>query len=312
MNVDSIASSFILVAAPGLAGIRILMWLLPGERRLPILLTGGLGVGIGLFLMVQMALLRFAPVQATAVGVHLLMLPPAILAVVSLARGGFTWGVPRGWAVAAAGLLSLITIGAIANFSAGVWTDASNENLTVRMAMAAHMARGDWPPMDPYAPEFERLYRYAAQAWVAALMRLSGAGLFEATLAVTIASVWATVGGIFATVGLLRNYLGRADGSRGLCHGGSFKLPRTLEGAVWRVHAFAGLRTFVARPGTCSRIHGKPRLCPATRQRFHARGGLGGWVWRRRAGDSRVPARVAEGRMCGRRSPQLRHHGGRL
>lgn len=207
--------AFVLAVVPALGGIWIFKWILPSERRLPIVLSGGSGVGIGIFLMVQMALLRFVPVQAAVVVVHVLASPLAILTLIDLKRRGFTWDISRGWTVLGLGLLSLVMIGTIANFSAGVWTSASNENLVVRMAMAAHMARSAWPPMDPYAPEFERLYRYTGQAWVAALMRVSGGGLFEATLAVTLVSIWATVAGIFATVSLMRNYLARLMGSAG-------------------------------------------------------------------------------------------------
>jgi hypothetical protein len=153
------------------------------------------------------------PVQAAVV--HLLVLPLAILTLIDLKRRGFTWDISRGWTVLGLGLFSLVMIGSIANFSAGVWTSASNENLVVRMAMAAHMARSAWPPMDPYAPEIERLYRYTGQAWVAALMRVSGGGLFEATLAVTLVSIWAIVAGIFATVSLMRNYLAGLMGAAG-------------------------------------------------------------------------------------------------
>lgn len=207
--------AFVLAVVPALGGIWIFKWILPSERRLPIVLSGGAGVGVGIFLMVQMALLRFVPVQAAVVVVHLLALPLAILTLIELKKRGFTWDISRGWTVLGLGLLSLVIIGTIANFSAGVWTSASNENLVVRMAMAAHMARSPWPPMDPYAPEFERLYRYTGQAWVAALMRVSGGGLFEATLAVTLVSIWAIVAGIFATVSLMRNYLAGLMGAAG-------------------------------------------------------------------------------------------------
>ncbi len=207
MSLSDLILAFVLAGVPWLAGLRLVMWLAPGESRLPILLGAGGGVGIGAFLMTLMILLRFLPVEGAVRGVFIVCAALAIWAAVELRRRRPGWDISSGWSILVFGLLGVVVVGAAMNFASGVWNGATHENLAVRMAMTAHMAAGDWPPADPYAPGVERLYRYTAQAWGASVMRIGGVGLFEAVLAITITSVVAIFGGIFATVASLRNYL---------------------------------------------------------------------------------------------------------
>ena len=206
MSFFDIVVAFLLVAIPWIAGLRLVIWFAPKERRLPVLLGAAGGVGIGFFLMTLMALLRTVPVEwavgMTFVAYSLL----AVWAVVVVWQRDLTWDVSRGWTVLAIGLVSLMATGAAIHFASGIWNGATHENLVVRMAMTSQMARADWPPGDPYAPDFERLYRYTGQAWGAAVMRAGGVGLFEAILAITLVSFTAVVGAIFATVAAMRGY----------------------------------------------------------------------------------------------------------
>ncbi len=194
------------MAIPWVAGLRLVTWFAPKETRLPVLLGAAGGVGIGFFLLTLMALLRLVPVE-WAVGMTFATYSLlAVWAVIAIWQRDLTWDVSRDWTVLAVGLVSLMAVGAAIHFASGIWNGATHENLVVRMAMTSHMARGDWPPGDPYAPDFERLYRYTGQAWGAAVMRVGGVGLFEAILAITMVSFLAVVGAIFATVASMRNY----------------------------------------------------------------------------------------------------------
>ncbi len=207
MSLFELILAFVLAGLPWLAGLRLVVWLVPGESRLPILLGAGGGVGIGAFLLALMTSLRLLPVEVVVRGVFILSVALAIWATTELRRRRLRWDISSGWSVLVFGFLGVVVVGATMNFASGVWNGATHENLAVRMAMTAHMASGDWPPADPYAPGVERLYRYTAQAWGASVMRIGGVGLFEAVLAITITSVVAIFGAIFATVASLRNYL---------------------------------------------------------------------------------------------------------
>lgn len=189
------------------AGVGIVAWLLPQERRLPIVLGGGVAVGHALSIFVLMALLRLLPIGIAVPVVFLLALPPAAFAILSLRRRPYVWGISFGWTVLALSLLTLISVGAVVDLAASVWNGSTHENLVVRMAMAAHAAESPWPVMDPYSPDHQRLYRHAAQVWTAAIMRISGAGLYSASVVTVLASVLAIAGGLFAAVARLRSYL---------------------------------------------------------------------------------------------------------
>ena len=127
---------------------------------------------------------------------YIIFLILAIWAIIELPRNNLIWDISHSWTILGLAVLGIVVTGAAINFSAGVWNGATHENLVVRMAMTAHMAAGDWPPEDPYAPGTERLYRYTAQAWGASLIRISGIGLFEAVLAITTTSTIA----LFVTI----------------------------------------------------------------------------------------------------------------
>lgn len=199
--------AFALALAPGIAGVGAAAWILRDEKRLPVVAGGGFAAGTGMMVCLHLALLRWLDPQAAAIASQALAGLGAIWSAAYLARRRrFIWKAAAAWTFFAIALLSLVTIGAVVDFSASVWNGSTHENLALRMPMTAHMARGDWPIKDVYAPEHERLYRYAAQAWAASLMRASGTGLFAATLAITTVSVWAITGGLFAAIALLRGY----------------------------------------------------------------------------------------------------------
>ncbi len=238
--------AFVLAGLPWLAGIRLVMWLVPGESRLPILLGAGGGIGIGAFLLALMTFLRFLPVEVAVWAVFVLCLALAVWAVADLRRRRLTSDISTGWSFLVFGFLGLVIVGAAMNFASGVWNGATHENLAVRMAMTAHMAAGGWPPDDPYAPGVERLYRYTAQAWAASIMRIADVSLFEAVLAVTVTSVVAIFGGAFATLASLRNYLSgflAAGGFVSAAHAGFLGLWKAPVGefSVSRAEILAGL-----------------------------------------------------------------------
>ena len=192
---------------PGIGGAGLVAWLLPGERRLPVILGGGLAAGNALVIFALMALLRVIPMPLAVLLVFAATLPGAAYFGLRVRRGGYVWNVATGWTVLGLSALGLVSAAAVVDLSSSVWNGATHENLVVRMAMAAHGARGDWPVMDPYSPDHQRLYRHAAQAWTSGLMRISGAGLYPATVVVVVGAVWGIAGGLFAALARLRTYL---------------------------------------------------------------------------------------------------------
>jgi hypothetical protein len=206
MTIANLIVAFSLAGIPWLAGIRLTRWLVPNESRIAIIIGAGSGLGIGLFLMTLMIALRFLPPEIAIIATYIIFLILAIWAIIELPRNNLIWDISHSWTILGLAVLGIVATGAAINFSAGVWNGATHENLVVRMAMTAHMAAGDWPPEDPYAPGTERLYRYTAQAWGASLIRISGIGLFEAVLAITTTSTIALFVTIFATLASLRTY----------------------------------------------------------------------------------------------------------
>ena len=199
--------ALILALAPALAGVRVAAWILPRERRLPVLLGGGAALGVGMMLFALMALLKVMPIAAAVIVAHSAFGLLAILGVAAVATRRFEWDVPKWRTVLGVALPALIFIGAGVDLASSVWNSSTFENLTVRMAMASHIARSAWRVMDVYAPDHVRLYRYASQVWVASIVRLGGVGLYEANLATVSISVLAIFGGFFAALARARSYL---------------------------------------------------------------------------------------------------------
>ena len=191
---------------PMLAGCGITAWLLPNERRLPIVIGGGLAIGHALSIFILITLLRVLSIDTAVTLVFVIAVPPAIYAIVALRQHAYIWDIQLAWTILAFSILALISVGTVVDLSASVWNGSTHENLAVRMAMAAHAAESSWPVMDPYSPDHQRLYRHAAQVWTAALMRASGAGLYPATVITVLASIYAIAGGLFAALSQFRSY----------------------------------------------------------------------------------------------------------
>ena len=203
----------LLALLPMLAGCGITAWLLPNERRLPIIVGGGLAIGHALSIFVLITLLRVLSIDTVVTLVFVIAVPPAIYAIVALRNHAYLWDIHLGWSILALSILGLISVGTVVDLGASVWTGSTHENLAVRMAMAAHAAESSWPVMDPYSPDHQRLYRHAAQVWTAALMRASGAGLYPATVITVLASICAIAGGLFAALSQFRSYISGLFGS---------------------------------------------------------------------------------------------------
>ena len=69
---------------PLLSGFGLVSWLIPTERRLPILIGGGLAVGQGLSIFILMSMLHLLPMKFAVISVFVVCTPPAVFAITTL------------------------------------------------------------------------------------------------------------------------------------------------------------------------------------------------------------------------------------
>ena len=195
-------TTFLIALLPCAAGLQIVRWLLPGERRL--LVVGGLGggLGIGLVTFGIGALVQIVPLLAAAVLVN---------SASALLVGWLIWQWRRDplpldlgrWTWLVGTLLLLVLFIAGVEFVSSIWHANTHENLLIRLGLAAHFLAGNWPPAHPWEPDTIFFYRFGAPLWTAAVALLGGADVFAAGLAVTLVSVLACLWGVAAAVTLL-------------------------------------------------------------------------------------------------------------
>ncbi len=195
-------TTFLIALLPCAAGLQIVRWLLPGERRL--LVVGGLGggLGIGLVTFGIGALVQIVPLLAAAVLVNSASALLVGWLICQWRRDPLRLDLGR-WTWLVGTLLLLVLFIAGVEFVSSIWHANTHENLLIRLGLAAHFLAGNWPPAHPWEPDTIFFYRFGAPLWTAAVALLGGADVFAAGLAVTLVSVLACLWGVAAAVTLL-------------------------------------------------------------------------------------------------------------
>ena len=122
------------LAAP-MAGVQIVRWILPQERRLLVVLGIGGSLGIGLVTFALTALAALLPLYLVIGAVQLTTIALAIRAVDGIRRGQFRLEFGS-WAFrAAVAFLFLALFVAAVGYVSSVWYGNSHENLLIQLAL---------------------------------------------------------------------------------------------------------------------------------------------------------------------------------
>ena len=196
------------LAAP-LAGVQIVRWILPQERRLLVILGIGGSLGIGLVTFALDALAAVLPLQVVVWVVQIAMIVLAIWAIDGIRRGDFRLEF-ESWAFRAvmAFLLLALFVAAV-GYVSSVWYGNSHENLLIQLSVSSHLTAGNWPPVSPWEPDHVQAYRFGGQLWTAAIAVTARAGIFTSGLAATLVATTSILLGVYAVISLLA---GRAAG----------------------------------------------------------------------------------------------------
>ncbi len=196
------------LAAP-LAGVQVVRWALPREQRVLVLLGIGGAVGIGLVTFALGALAAILPLYVAVGVVQITMMILAVWAVNGIRRGNLRLELEKGalWAVAAFLLLALYV--AAIGYVSSIWYGNSHENLLIQLALSSHLAAGNWPPVNPWEPDYVQTYRFGGQLWTAAVALTARADIFASGLAATLVATASLLVGVYALISLLA---GRAAG----------------------------------------------------------------------------------------------------
>ena len=195
-------TTLLVVLLPCAAGVQLARWLLPRERRLLVVGGMGSGLGVGLATFGIAALVQFVPLLVAAVVVNSASALLAVSLIWQWRRDPLRLDLGRWtWLVGALLLLVLFITGV--EFVSSIWHANTDENLLIRLGLAAHFAAGNWPPANPWEPDTLFFYRFGGQLWTAATAVLGAADVFAAGLAVTLVSLLALLWGVAAAVTLL-------------------------------------------------------------------------------------------------------------
>jgi hypothetical protein len=192
------------LAAP-MAGVQIVRWILPQERRLLVVLGIGGSLGIGLVTFALTALVALLPLYVVVGAVQITTIALAIWAVDGIRRGYFRLEFGS-WAFrAAVAFLLLAVFVAAVGYVSSIWYGNSHENLLIQLALSSHMAAGNWPPVNPWEPDYVQTYRFGGQLWTAAVALTARADIFVSGLAVTLVATAFLLLGVYSFISLLVN-----------------------------------------------------------------------------------------------------------
>jgi drug/metabolite transporter superfamily protein YnfA len=192
------------LAAP-MAGVQIVRWILPQERRLLVVLGIGGSLGIGLVTFALTGLAALLPLYLVIGAIQLTTIALAIRAVDGIRRGQFRLEF-ESWAFrAAVAFMFLALFVAAVGYVSSVWYGNSHENLLIQLALSSHLAAGNWPPVNPWEPDYVQTYRFGGQLWTAAVSLTAQADIFVSGLAVTLVATAFLLLGVYAFISLLVN-----------------------------------------------------------------------------------------------------------
>ena len=190
------------LAAP-MAGVQIVRWILPRERRLLVVLGIGGSLGIGLVTFALTALVAFLPLYIVVRVVQITTIALAILAADKIRKGDLQIEFDS-WALRALAAFLLLALFVTAvGYVSSVWYGNSHENLLIQLALSSHLAAGNWPPVNPWEPDYVQAYRFGGQLWTAAIAVTARANIFAAGLSATLVATAFLLLGVYAVISLL-------------------------------------------------------------------------------------------------------------
>jgi hypothetical protein len=205
---EYVTTLLVALAAP-LAGVRVVLWLLPRERRSLILLGIGAPLGISLTTFALPALAAIVPLYVTVGIVQVISAGLAIWVVAELRLSRLRAESSRPVMLAAAAFVALVLFATAVGYISSIWYENSHENLLIQLALSAHFTAGNWPPIHPWEPDHVQTYRFGGQLWTAAIALSARADVFAAGLAATLVATVSLLLGVYT---LIRTLVGRAAG----------------------------------------------------------------------------------------------------
>jgi hypothetical protein len=205
---EYVTTLLVALAAP-LAGVRIVLWLLPRERRSLLLLGIGAPIGIGLTTFALPTLATIVPLYVAVGIVQVISAGLAIWAVIELRLSRLRAESGRPVMLAATAFVALVLFATAVGYISSIWYENSHENLLIQLALSAHFTAGNWPPIHPWEPDHVQNYRFGGQLWTAATALSARADVFTAGLAATLVATASLLLGVYALIRLL---VGRATG----------------------------------------------------------------------------------------------------